>query len=67
MLANVGTADRIVRIVVGLLLVVWFFFGHGGLWPWAGLVVGLILIATAAINFCPIWWSLGISTRAKKS
>ena len=65
MIANVGTPDRIVRIVIGVVLVVWFFFTAHGFWPWIGLIVGLILLATAAMNFCPIWRILGISTRKK--
>ena len=65
MLANIGTSDRIIRIVLGFALIAWFAVTRVGFWPWAGLVVGLILLATAAINFCPIWWSLGVSTRKK--
>ena len=65
MLANIGTPDRIVRIIVGLLLVVWFFFVPHGLWPWVGLIVGLVLLVTAAMNFCPLYRIFGISTRGK--
>ncbi len=66
MIANIGSTDRIIRIVLGLLLVVWFFFDQGGgTWHWAKIVVGLILLGTAAINFCPLYRIFGMSTHPK--
>jgi hypothetical protein len=61
--ANIGTTDRILRILIGLALVVWFFMDHGmGLWHWAKAVVGVIVLATAALNFCPLYRLLGVKT-----
>ncbi len=65
MIANIGTPDRILRIVIGLALALWFFLDQGaGTWHWLKLIVGLVLIGTAAINFCPIYRILGISTKS---
>jgi hypothetical protein len=62
--SNIGTPDRILRILIGAALVLWFFMGSTtGVWAWAALVVGIVLIATAAINFCPIYAILGWSTK----
>ena len=61
--ANIGTPDRIVRILVGVALLVWFFVdGGAGAFHWAKAVVGIIAIATAAINFCPLYRMLGLKT-----
>lgn len=61
---NVGTVDKIIRLVIGLALVGWGFLGAGlsstvGL---IALVVGVILIATGLINFCPLFKIVGISS-----
>lgn len=55
---NMGSTDRIVRFAVGALLVVLALTGTIGLWGW----LGLILIGTAALNFCPAYTLLGIKT-----
>lgn len=55
---NVGSTDRIIRLVVGALLVVLTLMGTIGVWGW----LGLILIGTAFLNFCPLYRILGKST-----
>lgn len=66
MTPNVGSADRIVRLVVGLALVLVPFltgFAADTAWlRWGALVVGLVMIATAAFRFCPAYTLLGIRT-----
>lgn len=56
--ANVGTADRIIRILLGLLLVGLVLVGQIGLWGW----LGVVLIATAFLKFCPAYALLGLRT-----
>lgn len=55
---NVGTIDRIVRIVLGVVLVALVFVGPQTPWGW----VGVIPLATALIGFCPAYKLLGLST-----
>ena len=55
---NVGTIDRIVRVVVGLALISLVFVGPQTAWGW----IGAVLIATAAIGFCPAYRLFGIRT-----
>lgn len=62
---NVGSADKVVRIIVGLALVSLFFVLEGGA-RWLGLI-GVVLIATAIINFCPLYKILGLSTTGSKA
>jgi hypothetical protein len=45
-------------------LVIAFFF-VAGIWKWVFGLLALIMVATAAINFCPIWAALGINTQRK--
>ena len=59
---NVGGVDRILRILVGLTLLGWFFVDHGaGFWHFAKLV-GVVPLATGLMSRCPIYSLLGIST-----
>ena len=58
MKANVGTIDRTVRIVVGLLLIGLTVGGVIGMWGW----IGLLPLATGIFRFCPAYGLLGIKT-----
>jgi hypothetical protein len=55
---NVGTTDRVLRIVVGAALVAAAALGAVGWWGW----LGLIPIATGVFRFCPAYPLLGINT-----
>jgi len=56
--ANVGTTDRIIRIVAGLALIALTLMGQIGIWGW----LGLVPIATAFLKFCPAYTLFGIRT-----
>lgn len=53
---NVSTVDRWFRATLGLLLVAATLAGLIGPWGW----VGIVLLATAALSFCPLYTLLGI-------
>ncbi|MDG4596776.1 MAG: DUF2892 domain-containing protein [Candidatus Contendobacter sp.] len=55
---NVGSTDKIIRLAVGALLILLALFGVIGWWGW----IGVVLIATALINWCPAYTLLGIKT-----
>ena len=55
---NVGSIDRIARIVLGLVLISLVFVGPQTPWGW----IGVIPIATALIGWCPAYRLLGIRT-----
>lgn len=57
MRANVGGADKWLRIVVGLALIVWALMG-GPVWAW----IGVVPLATGLFNFCPLYKLVGINT-----
>ncbi|MGD2082509.1 MAG: DUF2892 domain-containing protein [Chromatiales bacterium] len=58
MTRNIGSVDRVIRILAGLALIGW------GLWAqsWWG-AIGVIPLATAFIGWCPAYAPFGISTR----
>jgi len=58
MKSNIGGIDRILRIVLGLVLIGLTLNGSIGVWGW----LGLIPLATAAIGFCPLYTVIGISS-----
>lgn len=58
MKTNAGTLDRVLRLVIGLVLIALTLTGTIGVWGW----IGLVPIATAALGFCPAYTLLGINT-----
>lgn len=61
MKCNVGSVDRLVRIVVGLIIAI-----AGVVFDsWWGLI-GIIPIATGLFKFCPLYLPLNISTAKKE-
>jgi len=55
---NVGTVDKIVRIIIAIALISIVFVGPQTPWGW----VGIVPIATALFSFCPLYAILGIKT-----
>ena len=60
-MSNVGTVDRLVRVVVGAGLLSLFFVLENRA-RYYGLI-GLVPLATAAIGYCPAYSLLGIRTK----
>ena len=64
MTVNMGTVDRIARVIVGLVLVA-FALGYiapGTSWSWVGWI-GVIPILTALFGTCPAYSLIGLSTK----
>lgn len=55
---NVGGADRIMRIVLGLVLIALAATGTIGVWGW----IGVVPLLTGIFRFCPAYTLLGMST-----
>lgn len=58
MVCNIGKNERIIRAIVGLALLSLVFIGPQTPWGW----LGLVLLATAAVGWCPPYSLLGINT-----
>ena len=55
---NVGSGDRVVRAILGALLLSLVFVGPQTAWGW----LGLVPLATAIAGSCPLYTVLGIDT-----
>jgi len=58
MQANVGTVDRMLRILVGLVLIGLAATGRIGAWGW----IGVLPVVTGLVRVCPAYSVLGIKT-----
>ncbi|MGK8251301.1 Protein of uncharacterised function (DUF2892) [Moraxella lacunata] len=61
MKSNLHSIDRILRLVVGALLVALAVMGVIGVWGY----IGAVFVLTAFINFCPIYRIFNFSTKKK--
>lgn len=74
-MGNVGSTDRMVRLILGVVLLVAGLlplFGVTlvaglGVWQWALVVVGAVLVGTALMRTCPAYSLLGVSTNKRTS
>ena len=65
---NVGSADRILRIIVGVVLIgVYFLFPGNAWWAVLALAVGIVALVTGLLSTCPAYSILGVSTRPTKT
>lgn len=64
---NMGTADRIIRILLAAVFAYLYFShtvtGTGGI---VLLVLGAVFVATAFIRFCPLYTLVGLNTCSRK-
>ncbi|MBY6089153.1 YgaP family membrane protein [Pseudooceanicola sp. 502str34] len=57
---NEGTADRVIRVVVGLALIAAFFLSS---WAYAWIfLIGVVPLITGLMGSCPLYTILGINT-----
>jgi hypothetical protein len=66
-MTNVGSIDRIARIVVGILLIAYAIpvgFPQTG-WNWVGWI-GVVPLLTAVFGICPAYSLFGITTSARR-
>lgn len=59
--SNVGSIDRILRLILGAALIILSLTGTIGPWGW----LGTVFVVTAFIKFCPIYAMLGLCTDRK--
>ncbi|HEY6955276.1 MAG TPA: DUF2892 domain-containing protein [Flavisolibacter sp.] len=66
MKSNLGTTDKIIRIIIALVIGVLYFTNNiSGLFGTILLIVAIILALTVLINFCPLYFLLGLRTNKK--
>jgi hypothetical protein len=66
MTANVGNLDRILRAILGVILILAPFVSGAaafqGWLTWVSVIVGAVLLFTAVTRFCLLYQVLGIKT-----
>lgn len=55
---NEATVERIIRVVLGLVLISLYFVGPKTVWG----LIGIVPLATGALGSCPLYTLFGIST-----
>ncbi len=63
MIRNIGTIDRVLRIVVGVVLIGLVFYGPETPWGW----IGLVPLLTGLVSRCPAYRLLGIRTCSREA
>jgi hypothetical protein len=60
---NVGTGDRFLRIMIGIIALI-LVMGSvvEGVWMWITLAVGLIMVVTSSMQICPLYSIFGMNT-----
>jgi hypothetical protein len=64
---NMGTVDKVIRLVIALVIVI-LFLTHAisGTLALVLLILAGIFVVTSLIGFCPLYFLLGISTGKKQ-
>lgn len=63
---NMGTIDRIVRIILAIVFAALYFTGVvSGALGIVLLVLAVVFVLTSAISFCPLYLPFRLSTRGK--
>jgi hypothetical protein len=62
-MSNVGTFDRIVRVMLGVTLIAIPLVAGWALWSGIVAAIGVVLLATAALSYCPIYALFGLGSK----
>jgi hypothetical protein len=58
MQVNIGKLDRALRVIAGVVLIVWAAFLNGPAWAY----IGILPLVTGLLSVCPAYKILGINT-----
>ena len=63
MTKNVGGADQVIRVLLGVvLLALGFMHVVTGIWAIVAYIVGAVALVTGVFRFCPAWSVVGVNT-----
>ena len=64
---NMGSADKIIRVILAIVFAALYFTGTvSGTIGLVLLILGIVFLATSLISFCPLYLPFGINTCAKE-
>lgn len=61
---NIGSVDKMIRIIIGIALLSLYFLLEGGM-KYISLI-GIVLLLTALLKFCPLYTLFGMNTDSTK-
>lgn len=65
MKANVGSLDKVIRLLVAITLIILFYAGVlKGILGISGLILALLLTLTSLLSYCPLYSLFNISTKS---
>ena len=60
---NIGTADKIVRVILAIVMIILYFQGViSGIWGIVLLVLSGIFLLTSLVSVCPLYMLFGLRT-----
>jgi len=63
---NMGSADKTIRIILAIIMVILYFTGIvSGLFGIILIILALIFVLTSFLSFCPLYLPFGLSTIRK--
>jgi Protein of unknown function (DUF2892) len=66
MTKNMGSADRIIRVLIAIAFVTLYLTGViSGIWGIVLIVLSIVFVGTSLISFCPLYLPFGLSTLRK--
>ncbi|MFN5705139.1 MAG: DUF2892 domain-containing protein, partial [bacterium] len=64
MKSNMGSTDRIIRLIIAVLVLILFMTDViSGTLGWVLIALAAVFTLTSMINFCPLYTILGINTK----
>jgi hypothetical protein len=64
---NMGSADRIIRVIIAAIFIALYFTGKiTGTLGIVLIILSLVFVLTSLISFCPLYLPFGLSTLRKK-
>lgn len=64
---NMGTSDKIIRILIAAAIgILYFTNAISGILALVLGILAIVFIATSFVSFCPLYLPLGINTKKKK-
>jgi fatty acid desaturase len=65
---NMGSADRIIRVLIAAVFAYLYFGGVvTGTWGLILLIAGVVFVLTSLVGFCPLYTLVGMNTCPRKS
>ena len=63
---NIGTADKVIRLfIAGVIAILYLARQISGIPGMAFMSLGVIMVATSYLSFCPLYLPFGLSTTKK--